>query len=56
MENSDFYRWKYLDGFMDVNVKCNEHNKNLKNAEYNFVKFILYEAGGTTNELDTQTF
>ncbi|RGF83785.1 hypothetical protein DXA65_11105 [Ruminococcus sp. OF03-6AA] len=30
--------------------------KNLKNAEYNFVKFILYEAGGTTNELDTQTF
>lgn len=30
--------------------------KNLKNADYNFVKFILYEAGGTTNELDTQTF
>ncbi|NSK79793.1 hypothetical protein HQK08_07670 [Blautia massiliensis] len=30
--------------------------KNLKNAEYNFVKFILYEANGTTNELDTQTF
>lgn len=30
--------------------------KELKNAEYNFVKFILYEAGGTTNELDTQTF
>lgn len=30
--------------------------KKLKNAEYNFVKFILYKAGGTTNELDTQTF
>lgn len=30
--------------------------KNLKNADYNFVKFILYEAGGTANELDTQTF